>query len=209
MGGGRGLVRREIGQSPGQAGNGARQIAHAAAGDVLFVHVVLFEQGEPLQFGIGFGQGQDGRVARCDGLDLGIGKFLAADVLGPAGGVVAGDDLADEPGLGLQCLPHIGVERSFRDVAINRHFLVLVALAEDSALALFDLGRLPRGVEVMQCDQAFLDIGAGAHLLRAADQHAHRTLPAPSRRGPVSWRRIRHRRWRRSARPECRQRLVS
>jgi hypothetical protein len=29
----------------------------------------------------------------------------------------------------------------------------------------------------MQCDQAFLDIGAGAHLLRAADQHAHRTLP--------------------------------
>ena len=29
----------------------------------------------------------------------------------------------------------------------------------------------------MQGDQAFLDVGAGAHLLRAADQHAHRTLP--------------------------------
>ena len=29
----------------------------------------------------------------------------------------------------------------------------------------------------MQGDQAFLDVGAGAHLLRAADQHAHRALP--------------------------------
>ena len=82
----------------------------------------------------------------------------------------------DEPGLGLQGLPHIGVERSFGDVAIDRHFLVLVALAEDAAFALFDLGRLPRGVEVMQGDQAFLDVGAGAHLLRAADQHAHRAV---------------------------------
>ena len=28
----------------------------------------------------------------------------------------------------------------------------------------------------MQGHQAFLDVGAGAHLLRAADQHAHRTV---------------------------------
>ena len=130
-----------------------------------------------MQFGVGLGQGQDRRVAGRNRLDLGVGEFLAADVLGAAGGVVAGDDLADEPGLGLQRLPHVGVERSFRDVAIDRHFLVLVALAEDAALALLDLGRLPRGVEVMQGDQAFLDVGAGAHLLRAADEHAHRTLP--------------------------------
>ena len=49
---------------------------------------------EPLQFGVGLGEGQDRRVARCNRLDLGIGEFLAADVLGTAGGVVAGDDLA-------------------------------------------------------------------------------------------------------------------
>ena len=89
-----GLVRRQLGQALGQAGDGPRQIAHAAAGDVLLVEVILLEQGEPLQFGVGLGEGQHGRVARRDRLDLGIGKFLAADVLGPAGGVVAGHDLA-------------------------------------------------------------------------------------------------------------------
>ena len=88
------LVGREFAQPVGHAGDGSRQIAHAAAGDVLLVEVVLLEQGEPLQFGVGLGERQHGRVARCDRLDLGVGEFLAADVLGPAGGVVAGDDLA-------------------------------------------------------------------------------------------------------------------
>ena len=87
---------------------------------------------------------------------------------------LARHDLGDEAGLGLQCLPHVGVERSLGDVAVDRHFRVLVALAEDAALPLLDLGGFPRGVKVMQGDQAFLDVGAGAHLLRAADQHAHR-----------------------------------
>ena len=77
----------------------------------------------------------------------------------------------DKAGLRLQCLPHIGVEAPFGDVAVDRHFLVLVALPEDAALALLDLGRLPGGVEMVQGDQPFLHVGAGAHLLRAADQH--------------------------------------
>ena len=85
----------------GQARDPAWQITHAAAGDVLFVEMVLLEQGEPLQFGIGLGKRQYRRVARCNRLDLGVGEFLAADVLGTAGGVVAGDDLADKPGLGF------------------------------------------------------------------------------------------------------------
>jgi len=46
-----------------------------------------------LQFGVGFGQRQNGRVARRYRLDLGVGEFLAANVLGPASGVVTGDDL--------------------------------------------------------------------------------------------------------------------
>ena len=110
MGRGGGLVRGELGQPFGQAGDGARQIAHAAAGDVLLVQVVLFEKVEPLQLGVGLGERQHRRVARRNRLDLGVGEFLAADVLGAAGGVVAGDDLGDKPGLGFQGLPHIGVE---------------------------------------------------------------------------------------------------
>ena len=81
-------------KSLGQAGDGCRQIADATAGDVLLIQVVLLEQGEPLQFGVGLGERQHGRVARRDRLDLGVGEFLAADVLGTAGGVVAGHDLA-------------------------------------------------------------------------------------------------------------------
>ena len=87
-----------------------RQIADATAGDVLLIQVVLLEQGEPLQFGVGLGECQHRRVSRRDRLDLGVGEFLAADVLGTTGGVVAGHDLRDEPGLGLQRLPHISIE---------------------------------------------------------------------------------------------------
>ena len=72
--------------------------------------MVLLQEVEALQFGVGLGQRQHGRVAGGNRLDLGVGEFLAADVLGAAGGVVAGHDLADKPGLGLQGLPHISVE---------------------------------------------------------------------------------------------------
>jgi hypothetical protein len=35
-----------------------------------------------LQLGVGFGKRQYGRVARCDRLDLSVGEFLPADVVG-------------------------------------------------------------------------------------------------------------------------------
>jgi hypothetical protein len=66
--------------------------------------VVFLQDGEPLQLGVGFGKGQDRWIARGNRLYLGVGEFLAADVFGTASGVFAGDDLGDEPGLGLQGL---------------------------------------------------------------------------------------------------------
>src|SRR5690606_20380059 len=100
-------------------------------------------------------------------------EFLAADVLGTTLSVVAAHHLADEAGLGFQRLPHVGVEAAFGDVAIDGDLLVLVALAENAAIALLDLGWLPGGVEMVQGSQTFLDVGARAHFLRAADQYAH------------------------------------
>jgi hypothetical protein len=58
----------------------------------------------------------------------------------------------------------------FSHLTIYGHFLVLIALAQDATLPLFDLGRFPRGIEVMQRYQPFLNVGADAHLLRAADE---------------------------------------
>jgi hypothetical protein len=64
----------------------------------LLVGMMLFEEGEALQLGIRFGERQHRRVARRDGFHLGVGKLLAADILGLAHGAVAGHDLVDEPG---------------------------------------------------------------------------------------------------------------
>ena len=50
----------------------------------------------------------------------------------------------------------------------------IAQLQHPNIVAAMDAGG---SVEVMRCDQAFLDVGAGAHFLGAADQHAHRTLP--------------------------------
>ena len=72
--------------------------------------MILLEQVQALQLGVGLGEGEDRRVAGCDGFDLGIGEFLTADVLGAAGGVVARYHLRDEPSLGFEGLPHISIE---------------------------------------------------------------------------------------------------
>jgi hypothetical protein len=87
------LVGREFAQPVGRGRDRSRQIADTAPRNILLIEVVLLEQGETLQFGVGFGERQHRGIARRDRLYLGVREFLAADVLGPAGGVVAGDDL--------------------------------------------------------------------------------------------------------------------
>ncbi len=54
-----------------------------------------------MQFGVGFGKGEHRRIARGDGLHLGVGQFLAADILGAACRRLAGHHLGDEPRLGF------------------------------------------------------------------------------------------------------------
>ena len=51
--------------------------------------------------------------------------------------------------------------------------LVLVALALDAPLSLGQVAGPPRTVQIMQCHQAVLDVGARAHFSRAAQQDAH------------------------------------
>ena len=55
--------------------------------------MALFQQCEPLQFGIGLGERQYRRIARRDRLDLGVAQFLTADILGAAGGIIARNNL--------------------------------------------------------------------------------------------------------------------
>src|SRR5712691_1100826 len=46
--------------------------------------------------------------------------------------------------------------------------------AQDPAVPLLDLGGFPRGVQVMQRDEALLDVGARAHFLGTAQEHPDR-----------------------------------
>src|SRR5438309_754640 len=42
---------------------------------------------------------------------------------------------------------------------------------QDPAVTLLDLGRFPRGVQVMECHEALLDVGACSHFLCAAQKY--------------------------------------
>lgn len=56
--------------------------------------------------------------------------------------------------LALVVLPHGRVHRAERRVGVDLDVVVLVALSLDPSLPLFDVGREPRHVEMVQGDQA-------------------------------------------------------
>ncbi len=78
----------------------------------------------------------------------------------------------DEAGLALVVLPHLRVEAALGRVGEDVDLVVLVALAHDATLALLDLRRQPRHVEVVQRLQPELGVDAGPHRLGRADQEA-------------------------------------
>ena len=130
------------------------QGAEAAHGVVEFdlAKVPGITGGDGLRFG---GRGAD--VSATEVFDFGIEDFVAADLL-------------DEQRLGLDTLPHHGVVAGFGDVVEDVDFIVLVALALDSAFALLQVGRTPGDVDVVQGGQPGLHVSAGAHLLGATDE---------------------------------------
>src|SRR5690606_13454782 len=123
---------------------------------------------------------KDQRVAAGGGLHLGGVGSLAGHVLDLpyAGSALA--HLLDEVGLALDGLPHAAIQGLLGGIAEDadlkpfRVALVqLVALADDAAFALLQIGRAPRGVKVVQAHQTVLHVGAGAHLGGGAEQEAH------------------------------------
>ena len=147
-------------------------MANAAAELELGLLMFAVQPAQARDLGVNAGLLDDQRIARGDGLDLGVGERRAVNVLDAAQVALARHHLGDEPGLGLQGLPQVGVEGLLGDVPVDLHLGIRVALAQDAALALLDVRRTPRGVEMMQRDQALLHVGAGAHLLGAAEEDA-------------------------------------
>ena len=157
----------------------------------MFLGVGGAKSREPHQFGVHLCLLDHERIAGRDGFDFGVGERGGVHVLEAANGHVAGHHLGDELRLRLQRLPHVGVERAFGDVAVNLNVRIRVALAENAAFALLDVGRSPRRVEMMQGDQPLLHVGALTHLLRAAEKNADLACAHVAKQRQLSPRRCR------------------
>ena len=83
----------------------------------------------------------------------------------PADGAVSRHGCVDEAGFALENLPTRGVDAALGRVGVELDLLVLIALPLDPALALLDLRRQPRHVEMVQGFEAPLGVDAGAHRL--------------------------------------------
>ena len=105
---------------------------------------------ELADFGIDFDLFHHGRIARSDRLDFGVGESAAFEILGDADGDASAHHLLDEPGFRLVGLPHIGIERTFGNVAVNIDFGIDIALPQNPALALLDVAGTPGRIEMMQ-----------------------------------------------------------
>ena len=153
-----GVARGDVGPHAGQGltrfGDLLRQGADLPADAVLLVEVGGSELVELADFGIDLDLLHDGGIAGGDGLDLGVGERAAFEILGGADGGLAAHDLLDEAGLGFERLPHIGVERAFRDVAVDLDFRVEIALPQNAAFALLDVAGPPGRIQMMERGQA-------------------------------------------------------
>lgn len=67
----------------------------------------------------------------------------------------------------------VGVKCRFRDVIIDVHLFVLIALTDDSAIALSHIRRTPAYIQMMHRHKQRLDICTGSHFCSAAQQHTH------------------------------------
>src|ERR1035441_8255032 len=92
-----------------------------------------------------------------------VGQGGVADVLDLADIEPTAHDLGDEPGFAFDGLPHVAVEGALGNVSQDLHFVVVVALAQDAALALGDVGGPPRAVEMVEGEGG--GTGAGATVL--------------------------------------------
>src|SRR6266478_5592702 len=113
----------------------------------LSLGVLRFEPRQSREFGINTSLLNDKRIAGGNGLYFSVGEGCAVHIFNPPQVTFTGHHLRDKLRFRLQGLPHIGVKRALRDVAINLHFRVRVSLAKNWPSSLLTIGGRPRSVE--------------------------------------------------------------
>mgnify|MGYP000665293672 CR=1 FL=1 len=94
---------------------------------VPLAEVVGFQEPETLHINVQVHLLPDEGIASAQGLDLRIGKGGLVHVLAGAHRGFGGHDLRNEFLLVLHRLPQVGIEGALSDIAVDMHFLVLVA----------------------------------------------------------------------------------
>lgn len=69
--------------------------------------------------------------------------------------------------------PQIRIKGIFRYISVYADFLIFISLSYDSTRTLLQVGRTPRDIEVMKCNQLVLHIRSGSHLLSRTKQNPH------------------------------------
>ena len=113
------------------------------------------------------------RVAGTERFNLRIIEYSLIHVLAGPNRGLAGHDLGDELLLVFQHLPEITVESPFCDIPENLHLGVMVALAEDPSFLLFQVGRFPGTVQMVESDQLILHVGAGSQFGSRTKKDTH------------------------------------
>ena len=132
-------------------------VGHAFEFRHLGVHACLFH---------------DQRVAGGECLHLAVAEGRFADVVHAGGQARVSPRVtwAMKAGLAFDRSPHEDIEAGLGDVAEHRHVVVEIPLAENPTFSLFDVGRPPRAVEMMERDRSGLDVGSDPHLLGRSDR---------------------------------------
>ena len=144
---------------------------------VLLAHMTAFEQVELTDLHFKIALFNDVGVAGGKRLDLRVGQRRFVHIVGGAHRRFAGHNLRNKLLLVLHKLVKIAVKSTLGDITVNLHLGILVALPHNAPAALLQIRRPPRAIQIMQGNQAILNIGACAHFLRTAHQHTHITAP--------------------------------
>ena len=135
--------------------------------------MLAVQPAQPRHLGVDTGLFDDHGISGRDGLHLRVSERRPVNILDAPQVALPGHHLGDEPCLGFERLPHVGVEGFLGDITADLNFGICVSLAENPPLTLFDIRRAPRRIQMMQRNQALLHVGPGAHLLGAAKEDAH------------------------------------
>ena len=112
------------------------------------------------------------RITGAQGFDFSIGQSGFVNILCGANRALGGHDLADELLLALHKLIEVAVEGVLGNIGVDIHLRVLVALPNDAAFPLLQVGRSPGTIQMMECHQLSLDIRACAHFLCGTKEHS-------------------------------------